>query len=567
MANFIKNLFKININKVTKQNLPSELAWLLSLDTLDDVSALTLTTKHLAVILNDDALTVKKRFDYLSMVEAHTLPRAEKLAYQFAKSGNLRADLELNMTNAAFNYYRQSYLNYLRLIELLNATSLDSSIDHNTLLISIANVASISINMLKWRYFDHVPAPANMWLQLFKLYEIADRKDVLNIPIQAFGTAFGTAPSSTISAFIMQASLLGTLENTNMQRMHFQTAAYLLNTWLNTVEMATNFDEAAHLFVIDLKKDACAKRTRHFTITPSNRYCQIDAFESKLTSALALTEQGQIPQDLELAEVSDIKNLHETLQILRSEWSKLAYVRQRRKEDRQVIEKTAVIAYGILEICNQMEHYAKKTSNVGLNIISSRKSFDEKLSSHTSIRREGSLNILQIEPHYEAWTISNESARGIGATTSKESKTWLKTGRLVGLAMDERPPRVIIAVVRAVMPMRDLDKLHVGLEVIARFANWAHMHAIEPQASLEPTNKFAPLAGSNSISMGFNALYCPIEAGIANESTLILPKVEYRQNEIYEITVNRSIKLIKLGSPVDAKDDWVKVIFPHIAVG
>ncbi|MBC7788218.1 MAG: hypothetical protein H7Z18_12530 [Methylophilaceae bacterium] len=526
-----------------------------------------MTTKHLALILNNDALTVKKRIDYLSVIDDHTLPRAEKLTYQFAKSGNLRADLELSMTNAAFNYYRQSYLNYLRLIELLTPAPLDSNIDHNALLILIANVVSISINMLKWRYFDHVPAPANMWLQLFKLYEIADKKNMLNIPIQAFGTVFENAPSSTISAYIMQVSILGTLENTNMQRMHFQTAVYLLNTWLNNVEMATKFDESAHLFVIDLKKDASAKRIRHFTTTSSCRYCHIDALESKLTNALQLTGQGKIPEDLALTEVGDVKNLRETLQILSSEWSKSHYVRQRRKEERQGIEKTAAIAYGILDICNQVEHYLKKTSNVGLNILSNRKSFDEKLSSHTSIRRESSINILQIEPQREAWTISDESPRGLGATTSKESKTWLKTGRLVGLAMDERPPRVVLALVRAVMPMRDLDKLHVGLEVIARFANWAHMRAIEPQAIIEPTNKFAPLAGSNSISMGFNALYCPIEAGLSEESTLILPKVEYRQNEIYEITVNRSTKLIKLGSPVDAKDDWVKVVFPHVAVG
>lgn len=565
MANFIQKLFKTNLNKLASENLIPELAWLKSLSALDDITALNLATKHLAAILNDDTLSLKKRIDYLSAIDNNTLSRAEKLAYQFAKSGSLRVDLELSITSAAFNYYRQSYLNYLRLIELLTANQMVSNVDHNALLISIANVASISINMVKWRYFDQVPAPANLWLQLFKLYEIADKKDVLNIPVQAFSDVLENAPSTTISAFIMQACMLGTLENTNMQRIHFQTTAYLLNTWLTNVDMAVQFDKSSHLFVVDLKKDACAKRTRHFTSTSTSRYCHIDTFESELTNALQLTELGQLPASLLLNEVGDIKNLHETLQILRSEWSKAGYVRQRRKEERQEIEKTAAIAHGILDICNQVEHYAKKTSNVGLNIISNRKSLDEKLSSHTSIRRESNVNTLQIEPQHEAWTIIDESSRGIGATALKESKEWLKTGKLVGLAMDERPPRVVIAAVRAIMPMRDVNKLHVGLEVIARFASWAHMRAIEPKAKIESPNKFAPLTGSNSITMGFTALYCPIEAGLAEESTLILPKVEYRLNEIYEITVNRSTKLIKLGSPIDTKDDWVKVVFPHVA--
>lgn len=558
MNNFFKKIF--NSSASSSEALVLQLVWLKASESLDDVGALNLATKHLTTWLSDDTHPLNKRIEALSTIDTQILPRAEKLAAQYAKAGALRPELETSIMNAAFNYSRQSYLNYLRLVELVIDAPATATLEHNTLLVIIAKAIDFAITMIKWRYFEHATAPASVWLQIYMLFEIAQRTELLEVPI----TVFSHSKPTTIAAYIAQISLLGKLEKANMQKQHYQTSAYLLKTWLNEVSFSNQYNKALHLFFIDLKKDACANRTRHFEQTNSCYFWHIDNFEAKVISSFALAEQGQLSDNLALAQIVDIKSLRETLQIMRSDWSKTEYVRQRRKESRLDTKQSASIAYGILDICDQVEHYARKKINVSLNITPSNKSLDEKLSSHTSIRRDASENSLVLEPQHEVWVIKDMSQKGLGAIAPKQSKSWVKPEKLIGMAMDERPPRVIIALVRGIMPTRDLNKIHVGVEVIARFATWGRMRAIEGPVNPEPVDLFAPLAGSNAIAMGFTALYLPIEAGLSEESTLILPKVEYRANEIYEVTINDTTQLIKLGSPIEAKDDWVRVAFPHI---
>lgn len=569
MSGFLKNLFKSSANKASGEGAANDLVWLSSLNTLDDISALNLATNHLSAAFSDSSRPLKKRLDFTVSVDDHILPRAEKLANQYAKTSNLRPELEAEIIAAAYSYHRQSYLHYLQLVDLIAASPKELGMAHNALLIVIARAIDVSITMIKWRFFEHAPAPTNAWLQIYKLYVIAYKADLLDIPVSAFSHSKAT----TISAYVAQAALFGSLENANMQRLHYQIAAYLLKSWLNNVSFSGKNNKETHLFYLDLKVDACAKRTRHINATSTCRYWQIDNFEAKVVSAEQLTEptnsQAQLPSDITLAEVGDMKALHETLQVLRTDWSKTEYVRQRRKENRHGAKQSASIAYGILEICNQVEHYSSKNLNNSLNVsintkTRNNKSLDERLSTHTSMRREGPS--LNIEPQHEVWTIVDESPTGIGAISSKESKSWVKPGKLVGLAMNERPPHVVIAMIRAVMPTKSIDQLHVGLEIIARFASWGQMRAIEENnsTSMEPIDKFSPLASSNSISMGFTALYLPIEADLSEKSTLIIPKIEYRANEVYEIKMNGTTRLVRLGSPIEAKDDWVKIVFPHV---
>lgn len=562
MKSFIKNLFKGSTSLSNDVDAPTELAWLKTLEPLDDVNALNLGTQHLALLIADQSKSIKQRLDFLFAVDGIILPRAVKLLKQYAKVESLRPALANNISNAGYSYYRQSYLNYLRSVELIIASPKDPNLENNTLLILIARALDVAIMMIKWRYFDRSSAPAKVWLQIYMLFEIASKANLLDIHIKAFDSSLST----TIAALIAQISLFGSLENANMQKQHYLIASYLLESWLTEMSFSNQYNQETHLFVIDLHKDTCAKRTRHFEQTDGCRFWHIDSFEEKIINALQLTEQGKLPIGIASIEIGDVKFLHETLQILRTEWSKKDYVRQRRKETRHEANHTASIAYGILEICNLVQYYDNKKLSTKLSAPSSvNKSLDNRLSSHTSIRREGTINVLIIEPKQDTWTITNESTKGLGARAPKEAILWVKSGKLVAIAMDERPPRVLIAMVRGVMPSKHMNQVHVGLEVIAHFSNWVHMRPMEVASIQNSNEKLSPLKTKNPIAIGFNALYLPIEEGLSNESTLILPKLEYRLNEVYEITLHGASKLIRLGSPIEAKDDWVRVVFPHQA--
>jgi hypothetical protein len=60
----------------------------------------------------------------------------------------------------------------------------------------------------------------------------------------------------------------------------------------------------------------------------------------------------------------------------------------------------------------------------------------------------------------------------------------------------------------------------------------------------------------------FSGIYLPIEAGLSDSSMMILPKMNYRANTSYAITIDGSPKRILLEEPIESHDDWVKVAFP-----
>ena len=68
---------------------------------------------------------------------------------------------------------------------------------------------------------------------------------------------------------------------------------------------------------------------------------------------------------------------------------------------------------------------------------------------------------------------------------------------------------------------------------------------------------------NSAIDFGvFAGIYLPIEAGLNEASTLILPKLNYRSNTNYAININDVPKRAMLGEPLESRDDWVKVLFP-----
>ena len=60
----------------------------------------------------------------------------------------------------------------------------------------------------------------------------------------------------------------------------------------------------------------------------------------------------------------------------------------------------------------------------------------------------------------------------------------------------------------------------------------------------------------------FSGIYLLIEAGHSDSSVLILPKINFRANANYAVTIAGSPKHVLLGQAIESRDDWVKVAFP-----
>jgi hypothetical protein len=298
---------------------------------------------------------------------------------------------------------------------------------------------------------------------------------------------------------------------------------------------------------------------RNFEPNDQCRYWELDELEKQIKVGITVSDRGEMPESLMGAKIDNVKRLNDTLNIMLSEWTKTNYVRQRRKEPRHATSKSAKVNAGIVNICNQVRQ-ANQISN-GLRLSKDGKSFDERLRNHTSISQLGSISINSAS--LDTWIITDESPHGLGTRVNKYANILARPDKLIGLMIDEDPNQLVVGIIRGVKPTTG-NQLKVGIEIMSQHPNWVQLRRLSQQETFSDTvSTLTDKPDELNLDAGFFAgIYMPIEAGISSISTLLLPKIHYRPNTSYAVTIADSYKRAVLGEPIESRDDWVKVAFP-----
>ena len=526
-------------------------AWVLELVDMDDLSALKFSTQKLAAMAEEIQLNTQQKLDLLIEVEELNQPRLEKMATQFVNVTNMKSDLENSISDTCYQYCRQSYICHLKIIELVINPS-KFTLTGNMAVIILARAINAAFNMAKWRLFMQQNPPTKVWLQIFMLYKIAHKQNLLNTPIELFPMS----PSTTLSAYIVQICMLGQLAQATMQRVHIEIAARLLKAWLTRAHLSNKHTPEQYLFYIDLERDNAAKRMRNFEPNDSCRYWELDDFEKQLNVATTVSDRGEMPESLIFSKIDNVKKLNETLNILQAEWRKKEYLRQRRREERSATSKTAKVNAGIADICNQVLQANQIKS--GLRMAKSGKSLDELLRGHTVLKQTN--NIALNSNALDSWIITDESKHGLGARVNKYANVLARQDKLIGLVIDDELDKVVIGMIKGIKPTQG-NQIKVGIEVISRSAKWVQLQQAQENSSfLDTVSEINASHRGSPIDIGlFSGIYLPIEAGLADASYLILPKISFRPNAKYIIHIDGKHKRGVLGTPVESRDDWVKI--------
>jgi len=554
MKNFIGQLFGGANSKKTQ----AQFAWVDDLAEMEDIAALKFSYQQLAVIIaqmqSDETMDYGALLNLMITLEDVNFARLEKISSQFVQVENLKPELEVNISETCYSYCRQSYIAHLKIIEkVINPSKF--KLENNMPVIIIGRAIFAAMNMLKWRMLTQANPPTKMWIQIYMLYRIVNQQALLNIPVELFKLS----PSTTLSAYFVQICMLGQLVQTNLNKQQVDIAYRVLAAWLTRAHISKNDTPEQYLFFIDLEKDVAAKRMRNFEANEQCRYWELDELEKQITTALTVTDRGEIPDSLKLAKIDHAKRLNSTLNIMYAEWTKTHYVRQRRKEERQATSKTAKVNSGISNICNQVLQANQISS--GLRLSREGKSFDERLRGHTVLTQSTGLGLNS--GSLDTWIVTDESPHGLGTRVNKYANILARPDKLIGLLMDEDPSEIVIGIIRGIKPTTG-NQLKVGIEVMSRYPNWVQLRQLRPDEIFSNTvSEMMSTKQSNVIENGlFSGVYLPIEAGLSSISTLILPKIHYRPNASYAVNISGSPKHLRLGEPIESRDDWVKVAFP-----
>jgi hypothetical protein len=562
MKKFIQQIFGASATKKTNQLI----SWVDDLADMSDLSALQFATQQLVQFINPadgtDKLDLQQQYNLIVALEALNHPRLEKLSTQFSSLENMKPELENSMCETCYNYCRQAYIFQLKIIEKIaehHKTSQEQALkaegDYLTQL--LAQTLQAAFNMVKWRLFGQANPPAKVWLQINVLYRFSAQKMLLNNTVELF--SLGT--STSLSAFFVQIYMLGQLAQACMQKFHIEIAARVMTALLTRARISDKYTPEHYLFFVDLEKDLPAKRMRDMQPFDTCRYWELDELEKLLSVAITVSDRGEIPHNLAMAKIDSAKKLNQTLRILIQEWKKTGYVRQRRRFNREASSKTAKVNAGIADICNQVNQANQISGG-----LQNSASLDERLRLHT-VLRTSNLSAAT-SGTLDTWMITDESPHGMGARVNKYANILARPDKLIGLMIEDETTKIVIGMVRSVKPTQG-NQLRVGIEIISHHPKWVQLKRSDkneafPAASVktdfkESFNTNKPSAQDIDF---FAGIYLPIEAGLSDASCLILPKINFRANADYSISLAGVVQNVQLGEPIESHDDWVKVAFP-----
>ena len=551
---FLQKIF----NNLQPQKRVKSFVWASDLKGMDDLSTIEYVTQQLSIDFKKNIFEDDLHLDAFYSIDEKTHSIVERISAQFIHIDNISIELEERMSNAAFLYHRQVFLIYVSLIEN------QAAFEPQSLLILLARAMNCATEMIKWRYYNYQSAPANVWLQLSKLYKIAEMHGLLEINIHLYQNTEGNEQQqTTLSAAYIQACMLGSLESLSLKCQQIEFVCNMLSKWTSKILIQKEYDEKKHLFYVDSAHDSAAKRIRNFTPADTYRYWCFDSINSKIELCISLVEFNIPPKQQSMHAIVSNKHALETMRVLRTEWSRGEYKRQRRAENRIKTAKSATTAYGLENSCTQIKQHDQVQVKRGLKNYQGSKSFDERLASHHVTRVFTESTVFYVDFDTNESNIVDESHLGVGLRVKKHVNE-LNLGMLMSIFVKEEKDTTRVGIIRSIKPVVG-NELHIGVKVLSNKASSVEMTNTSLKSkniSATNTNSFISLNMDNSSDLPyFNCLYLPIELNVSKKETLILAKLEYSNIDIFKTNILGKDKIIKLTEIIEQHEGWLRVAF------
>ena len=571
---FLKRLF----NQTPAPKDKASFAWAKDLDGMDDIAAIEFSTEQLSIEAKKDIFQSEsirsnpsKDEEYINAflaIDEKTHVIVERITTHFINIEHLSAELEERIANVTFLYHRQIYLIYNKLVE--NLTPFESE----TLVLMILRAINNATQMIKWRFYNYQSAPANVWIQLSKLYLIAEKQLLLENP----ATSYVHQEQSTISSAYINACMLGTLESLSFHRKQIDLVSKMLTFWTPKILIQNTYIENKHLFYIDTLTDAAAKRIRNFTPSPNYRYWCFDNVNLKVELCLSLIESNIEPKQQELHDLINNKYALETLETLKAEWSSVEYKRQRRAIERVKTSKYANATYGF----DHTTTHVTQLENMRIlrlgKTYQGNKSLDERLASHSLVKDQTGPNVIYIDLGSQQSKIIDESPVGIGMYSQKLASE-VSLGMLMGITTSDQKHSVKIGVIRSIKPIVG-NELHLGIELLSSMAEVAEvvnttMLSSKAKIKSDTNSVNTPIVSrkefndpvtfnSADTNLSFTCLHQPKEFSVSKQASLIVPRLHYNKNDTYKVRVSGAVTHVKFTETLEYHENWLRVLFTEV---
>ncbi len=549
---------------------------------LDYIASIEHACQRLDLDLKENLFGNDDYLNYFLTIDDKTRIIVEKVKESYLKIDIINQQHKSRMASAVFAHHRLMFQIYFKLIASL------APIKHLQLGMLIGRAINNATEIIKWRYFNFQTAPGNVWLQIANLYDMAEKNQLTDKEIDFYPELkhCDDMPSTIASSYIM-INMLGSMESHSLKPQQIDFMSKMLTLWTRNTRVETEYDEHRHLFSANLEKNTPAKRIRNLSQKSTNRFWCMDKINIKIQVLMQRLEMKKTSKSPDMKRLANHLYAHQTLQLIRNEWSLSEYKRQRRAHPRFKTDKTGTNVFGFEDTYYQIKHYEDSLVSIKKHRFSEEIANLEKdidaLTSEKPVVEESMTTFMSLKQGF--CNIVDESLNGLCMHVHKKPHE-LTVGMMLGIAIKENEHQTKIGIIRSVRTIEN-NMLRIGVEVISRSALSIHgakidetNNIVDTSIKTNRTETPPPLSEEDSVQESiqkiidthtfgeeqsmFNCLLLPKEFAYKDVDTIILPKQFYQPESKYEVTIGDQQKTIMLTDTFEQHENWVRTGFSEL---
>ncbi|MBU3736641.1 MAG: hypothetical protein FGM62_06650 [Methylobacterium sp.] len=315
------------------------------------------------------------------------------LEKQYISVQKLSPALEEQIWNSVHSYFR--YLNraFQSSIEGYLTDPAETGLQAQHLPVILAHSMENLCNLTLWYNLRYQPPPDGHWMHIHRVFRLAETLKCTGIRVKLH-----SGQQTTIAERYARALMMDTLSYSEMQKNEIALVDEWLRSWMRDIVISAHYDEAAHLFHVNLKTDHGARRVRQFTPDPDCRFWETDRIIEGIPDLIKLLRLGDRKLALEILKTVDPERCLVLLDRIYAEWSRKAYRRQRRREDRNETMKSAHVAHGIQGCFMMVKDLHSARKFFVPPETQAPQSLDEKLLRHAMLHPAGNIACPGLPP-------------------------------------------------------------------------------------------------------------------------------------------------------------------------
>ena len=367
----------------------------------DPTKALQEITEWLDSIHRTEAFRADRRFENIDLLDSAAKNHQRKLSADYLNTPRQQKFQEHQLWTTVSGFWSALGDGYILCIDQCESGTSGAAAARKNLPVIVARALRVLTLQLKWLLLRYGPISPKLWLQLARLYQIAESKGFADATVVVYPGVHG---ESTIRHELLKSLMLAASSTDGLPPLRQQIAERVVAQFADSFLLARKPEGCTYSFDLALPKPPL-RMLKGVAATPTMLYFGAGEGLRRLRDLIRqITETDAIPPDINLGATYGKDLVLPTLKHLELYWAETLPARH--SERRQATARITVVP-GLNELLGVLDP-----------------------------SRGDELDFSEIHESAESWVVENVSDGGYGAIIPPVKSDWIKVGALIGLQVE-----------------------------------------------------------------------------------------------------------------------------------